>query len=316
MGRPRIHSPAWLLGLLAGRIPALATNVVFWSLAARIPVLLKPSSKEPVFAGLLASTIPEPLRGSVRVLEPDVWSDSIKAAVIQAPVCLAYGDDQIIDAVSRMRDGCPTLVGGHRESLVVVFDSAMRQSGLGRLSAAIADDVAIYDQGGCLSPTVVLAEEGGEVTPAELANAIQKALMRGVTRLPPGRLGIEAAAAVRTTVEMVRARAMRIPGPESGKDLFPFVAVLREPPVIVGQLFRTVQVVPFRGRLDAAEWLPHLAGKVQGMAVAGDRSRAQAWIREEPSLRPCRVCGAGRLQRPPAIWSENGIVVTRSLAHL
>jgi len=302
----------WLMAILAGRVPALAVNVVLWALAARWPVLLKPSTAEPRFAALLARSLPEPLQGAVRILPPDAGRDAIDQAVVEAPVVLAYGSDESVEAVRRLRIG-PTLVGPHRESLILVLTSAMRTANLRQLAMRIADDVAIYDQDGCLSPTLALVEEGGEATPADLVDAIGDALVRHP--LPAGRITLEHAAAVRATVETLRVRG-RSALATQGRGLFPFVSLLDEPPAIAGALFRTLQVGAFRGRPDLEAWAPHLRGRVQGLAVAGDRSRARYLLQDFLAWRPGRICGVGRLQRPPAIWAENGVVVTRALARL
>jgi hypothetical protein len=312
--------PGHLLAVLAGRVPAVAANALFWSLAARVPVVLKPSSAEPEFARLLVASV----RAVAAVIAPHVAlldvpsSDRRPAeAVRDAPVCLAYGSDASVAAVAALRPGLPTLVGAHRESFVLAFADALRdESAARRLAAAVADDVAIYDQSGCLSPHCVLVERCG-IPPQDFAALLRDELARAALRIPPAAPPIADVAGVRMFVEESRALGGRVlPGPTG----IPPAVVLLPPgaPARPAPGLRVVQILPFEGEPDLAALLPNLAGRVQGIAVAGDRSRtrprAAAAFAAHPSHHPSRVCAPGRLQRPPAAWPENGVLVTRCLA--
>lgn len=309
--------PGRLLAILAGPVPAVAVNALFWSLAARVPVTLKPPSAEPLFARLLVESVRDAapsLAPFVDLLDLPSGHEGFARAVRDAPACLAYGGDAATAAVTRMREGRPTFVGHHRESFVILSPESLRDdrraAGVAR---AVAADVAIYDQSGCLSPHAVLVPQAAAIAPDALGRMLHQALLDIESLLPPAPLAVEDLAAIRLFVEEARVLGARV-SPEFGR-VPPAVLVHPEGlPARPGPGLRVVQVLPFRGTPDLARVLPHLAGRVQGVAIAGERRVAAAAFDACPEWRPCRTCAVGRLQRPPAAWRENGIVLTRVLA--
>lgn len=313
-------APPSLLVLLAGRAPAVAAAALFQGLAARRTVTLKPSSAEPLFAGLLcrlvASAAPA-LAPAASLLDAPSGDPRLAAALDAADAVLAYGSDATIAAVLAARPGRLTLAGGHRESAVVLFRDALDRPGAApRLARAIARDAAVYDQSGCLSPQVVLVEEGAAVSPADLARHLALALVAAERDLPPGPVPLPDAAVARLFLEDSRLLARAGGGlvlPPSG-PVPPAVVLLPGLPARPAPGFRVLQVVPFRGVPDLPALLPALAGRLQGLAVAGDRRRLAAALARAPAYRPCRLCAPGRLQSPPAGWPENGLDVVRALS--
>jgi hypothetical protein len=311
---------SWLLAILAGRIPALATGAVFGALAARVPICLKPSSAEPSFAARLARTAHRfpGLAGCVALLERPSGDPAVDAAIRSAPACLVYGTDATVDSVLAARPGLATLAAGHRESFALVFREALSPDGAARLARGLALDIAIYDQGGCLSPHVVLAETGGSVSPDGLAQRLHDALVRVARALPAGPVPLPAAAASRLLAEEARllargglARAWPPSGPVPPLVVRGDARVLRP-----GPGHRVVLVVPFQGTPALAELLPGLRDRVQGVALAGPRDRLRAALAAAPAWTPWRVAAPGRLQAPPAGWPENGVNLPAALAAL
>ncbi|MBL6974122.1 MAG: hypothetical protein ISR64_00180 [Deltaproteobacteria bacterium] len=321
LGRgPRAGSP-WLLAILAGRIPAVAVNALFWSLAARVPLAVKSPGALDAFTALLVRSLAR-MGGSlgpcVTHLTFPSGTGPMARLVESAPLCLAYGSDHTFRAVTEARRGRPTLGGGHRESFVVVFREALERDGVSHLARAIARDSAVYDQDGCLSPQAVLVEEGGGTSPRELARRIHDELVGMARPLPPSIPPLEEAARLRIFAEECRYTARASGGrvfPERGAPI-PLVAVLPGQPYRTGPGHRVLQVLPFCDEPDPARLLPSMSGHVQGVAVAGPRARLESLFEADPGYRAGYVCAPGRLQRPPAVWAENGIIITKELARL
>ena len=83
---------------------------------------------------------------------------------------------------------------GPRVSVAVVGRTAL--DGGESAAKALALDVALHDQRGCLSPHAVFVEEVGAVTPREFAGRLAAALEKLVARLPPPIGTVEERAAV------------------------------------------------------------------------------------------------------------------------
>ncbi len=307
----------WLLAVLAGRIPALVTGAVFRSLAAGLPVVLKPSSAEPVFSEVLVASArrhSDLLGQAICVVsDPEVW----RSLVSEAPICLAYGRDETMDAIRRARSGRGiTFYGGHRESLVLVFcEACPSEFEAALLARRIAIDCAIYDQTGCLSPHVVLYEEGGPVDAARFAHLLFQALETFEQRWPQAPLSLFEAATIRVFLDESRLLARGSGGSVLlGHDRpTPAVVLVPQGQYTAGPGHRVVQVLTFRGRPDLGRLVPSLAGRLQGLALAGPRARLRDALRRAPAFRAPYVCRPGFLQRPPPAWRENGWDLTREL---
>lgn len=322
--RPTAHSgDRRLLAILAGRVPAVATSAVFNGLAARHKVLLKPSSAEPVFARLLCSLVERAapqLAASLSLMNIPSSDPRLDLMVSQEDAVLAYGSDATIASIRHNRAERLTMGGGHRESVVLCFRDAFDPPGAARrIARAVARDTAIYDQDGCLSPQVILIEENSALPSAAFASLLHEELLAIAGRLPPGPIPLLSAASVRMFIEESRLLAMSTGGlvlPTDGRGPPAVVLVAATLPARPSPGFRVLQVVPFSGEPDLSFLLPHLANRLQGIAIAGDRQRLAATLARHPAYRPYRTCAPGRLQSPPAGWPENGFVVVRELSQL
>jgi len=318
--RPGTGRPPEFPAILAGRIPALAAKVLFHGVAAGVCVCLKPSSAEPVFSSLLTR--------SALAVDPDAAvspapssQGGIDRLIVSAPVCLVYGSDATVESVRRRRPTLPTLTGPHMESFVVIFASAIQSvEDAAAIASAVALDTAIYDQDGCLSPVAVLVQEGGAMSPAGFAATLVDRM--AASPLKPGRIPMERVAAVRMFVQ--ESLMLEGPGAILTRDgVVPPVAIMTSC-ARPGPGARSLQVIGFDGPgsssgadrpaiPDLLTRLPHLAGRVQGLAAAGTADEVEALLTANPAYRPNYLCDPGRLQDPPALWLENGIVLCDEL---
>jgi len=307
-----------LLAILAGPLPAVATGVLFPALAARFAVRLRPSAREPFFPRLLASLVareaPE-LAPSVGIVAIPSGDPRLDREVRQAPVVLAYGSDETLIRLASLRPGRPLLGGGHRESLVWLDQASLGlPSSRDRLADAVARDVCLYDQAGCLSPSLLLLEPGPLADP--FLERLRASLARRAQAWPVAPPDIEALGALRLEVEALRDHAARTGGRlwSPPGALAPTLAVLPpgQPPLRPSPGRRVLQVLLCPDLADLPGLVPDLAGHLQGMASTWDASRIRQCL-PVPFQAPF-LCRPGRLQDPPAGWPENGRPLHRALA--
>jgi hypothetical protein len=178
----------------------LSANVFVGSLralavarAAAEHVTVAPSRREPVFARALVERASDPC------LSIDLRLDarSVKKGEIHV-----YGHDRTV-ARFRARASEDVRVRGHGSGLGIACVTA--EDDLALAARAIARDVAVFDQRGCLSPRVVLffgSDRDGE----ELSEELDRALESIEERVPRGRLApeeAESAARYASTVAFV-----------------------------------------------------------------------------------------------------------------
>ena len=210
------------------------------------------------------------------------------------------------------------------ESFAVVFAGALASKAKALdIAAKIAMDTAIYDQSGCLSPVAVLVQKGGAVSPSEFGRMLVDAM--AASPFKPGKTDADAITPARLFVQeisTVRGRNAVMTGPDGIPPAVVMVDRVRPCPGM-----RTLQITEFdapgKGGPDApvlvpdlSDYLPGLAGRVQGMAVAGSGLETTLLLNANPDFRPNHLCRPGRLQDPPAMWPENGIILSRELALL
>jgi hypothetical protein len=130
-------------------------------------VALKPSRHQPRFAALLGDAV------------PDAPFDHL----------IAYGADDTLAALRASLPAGVTFEGrGHGFALSIVRTTNHRDA-----AARVAEDVAWYDQRGCLSPQAVLVTAGD---PGAFAAQLHEALVELSARLPRGPLDVGLGAAV------------------------------------------------------------------------------------------------------------------------
>lgn len=263
---PRAHV------LLSANVFVAAHRAIALGLASSAEVLVRPSRREPEMAELLL----EGAYGLFRLvpeLEPDagdhVW---------------AYGSD---GTLREIRSSLPARVTLHAHGtgfgMAVLGREANAQ--LGRDLESFAEDIALFDQRGCLSPRVLFVL-GSAARAHEIAEQLAAELARLEERVPRGRLSPE---------ELAEISSYRDSASYAG-ELFPaglgFVGVgekLSLPPV-----GRNLHVIP-------TPHPPAVLGPgarfITTYALAGVSPELRADL--ENALPGARACAFGRMQAPP-----------------
>jgi hypothetical protein len=296
----------------AGNVPGLALPVLITALLAKAAVVVKPGAGEPVLAALIARSLAslDPALGACVAVA--YWPGGTRAlddtVLSRADVVIVEGDDDAIAAVRASARG-RVLGFGRRLSLAVVSREATARPL--EVAAAIARDVSLYDQRGCLSPQVVYVETGGTVAPAGLAAHLGDALVALARGLPCGSLTLEERAALRALRQDAEWRGIgggdvRVFGDASA--LGPTVVYDADPRFEPTCLNRSVRVKPLDRLEDLLLHLGSWAGSIEAIGAAGPPERlgglALEWARGS-SL--SRVCPIGRMQHPPAAWRHGGL---------
>ena len=260
--------------LLSANVFVAAQRAIVIGLAASETVHVRASRREPEMAELLLEGAPNAFR-LVDELTPHagdrLW---------------AYGSDATLEQVAVT---LPPGVAFHAHGSgfgVGVIDAAVPDAELHELLPRLAEDMALFDQRGCLSPRLLLVGAG-----FDQAQGVARALAAELTlieqRIPRGRMdGAELAeiSAFRDTASFVGA-------------LFPaglgFVSVADSATWTMPPVGRNIHVLP---TTDPVKSLASLRPMITSCAFAGATAQRNAL---RAALPGARLCSFGNMQAPP-----------------
>jgi hypothetical protein len=306
--------------VLAGAIPMPCLQALVAPLALSSPVLAKPASRDPVSAELVVRSLAaaDPLLGACAALAPLSRADGgAIEALLEAECVVAYGDDASVASLAARTPPSRRFVAhGHRASLALLGPGATRGRALRECCSALARDVALWDQQGCLSPIAVWCLDEDAAAAGRVAEALAAALAEAASRWPRGR--VDAAAAARFAGERAEAelRAAAGTGVALHADPAGGFCVVREADARLrpAPLCRFVRVHPVASPSALRAALAPLRRHLAGVALAGFGARQGAVAQELAAFGASRVCAPGSLQAPPLSWESGGRGLLASLA--
>jgi len=306
--------------LLAGSIPMPTLLALLAPLVLRSPVLAKSGARDSVTAPLVARSIAEidpDLGRCIDVVDFRGTDEGCLRALLDADCIVASGSDETMAAVTAAAPSPRRLVRyGHRLSLAAWGPEATRGDALDRAAEALAVDVALWDQLGCLSPIAVYAVGVDAAAPDRIADALAGALASAEARWPRGALdpravGISAHEREGAELRAAAGQNVRVQAGAAGEW-----TVVREENCDVrpAPLHRFVRVHPVPEPVELITALqcfgPHLAAVALEGFGGATRDLASAMTR----LGASRVCRFGRMQCPPLGWHHDGRGVFTPLA--
>ncbi len=309
-GQKRAYGSPLTTHVLAGNLPGAGLDSVIFSLLVKSATLVKTSSAEPVLPALFARSIQDidPDLGSC--LSVATWpggnTNLEDLAYGRADIVVASGSDASLAAIRKRARG--QFIGyGHKVSFGLVTKESLTNAKETAHKAAY--DVALYDQQGCLSPQLIYVEEGGAITPKELAALLAKGLAHWQTELPRGPVSPEVSTAIRQVRDAAEWQAL------AGKDIALHaspngtdwtVVYDADPTFVQSPLYRTIRVKPLRniaqlgGIIDT--WRPYL----EAVGVAAGPERMATIADTLGALGVSRVCPIGTMQLPLLSWRHGG----------
>ena len=169
--------------VLAGNVFTAGARALLVPLILGVPVLAKASSRDAVFPQALAAALPARFQPSLHVCAFPGGSEAEERALLaDAEVVHVYGSDATLFAL-RQRTPAHALFVPHGHGLGVAYVDGFTDEDV----AGLAEDVAAYDQRGCMSPMEVVVK-GGAADAERFARALHTALDELDVRWPRGAL--------------------------------------------------------------------------------------------------------------------------------
>jgi hypothetical protein len=304
--------PNLTVHVLPGNLPGLAAIPIALSLSLKSAALVKAASGDRIFPALWARSIDE--------IDPELgacvaacyWPGGDRAceeiAFAAADLVIVSGDDaSVADARTRCKG---RFIGhGHRISFAVVTREVLADVELAEKAAnALALDVALWDQRGCLSPQVCFLEttfEEAHLFTTRLAGAFE----RQVRLLPPRRLSVAEQVAVRrfrdeAEWENIGGRRRDVILPETTLDWS--IVVEAQPIFRPTPLCRSLRVLPLPHVGELTSALRPLRSFLQAAGVACSAGRQDEVEGLLKQAGVSHVSPLGEMQRPPLAWRQGG----------
>jgi hypothetical protein len=303
--------------LLAGALPSPTLLGLLAPLVLRSPVLAKTAGADPVTAGLVMDSIsaadPE-LGACLEVVRfPGEDRDCVDA-LLGADCVVASGSDETIASVAARVRPPRRLIGyAHRLSVAALAPDRPTDS-----AARLAEDVALWEQLGCLSPLAVFVADrdpgAAEAFGADLAEAL--ADLEEIW--PRGRISPRASAAIRRERDEAEMRAaggarVRL---HRGAGSSWTVVVEADSRIRPAPLHRFVRVHPVAGIPGLVEVLKPLRHHLAAAGIGGFGNLRRELTAALGRLGVSRICRIGTMQAPPLSWCRDNRGVLLPLARL
>jgi len=292
---------------LAGNVPGAGAFGVIAALLAGVPSVVKTARHEPELPALVATSIAaaDPRFGAALVVAH--WpggSEAHEALVVErSSVVLAYGRAATLERLAA-RAPRRLLRFGPRLSVALVA----REAADAATVAAAAQQAALFDQHGCLSPQYLVLEETDADATAAFVDALAASFRRLAQTMPRAPLTLDEAAHVWRFVERARWRAQEgaairvVADGDAG-----FGVICDRTRALDGSpLQRHLVLLPVDTLADTSTLLAPLVGSVEAVGVAAPAARWPDAAAVAASCGAHRLCPLERMQAPPFAWRQSG----------
>lgn len=304
--------PELLAHITAGVLPNPVFTGIILGLLARSAQFVKCASGTSFLPRLFAHSIyaSEPKlaacleiaewRGGNTLLEDALFAESDHVS--------AMGSDETIAALRKRVRG-KFLGFGHRVSFAYITRETVSGFGLPKLLRRAAQDIAAWDQLGCLSPHVFYVETGGKVTPEQFAEKLAHELRTLEHVQPRGPVSTEDAAAIAIRRSFYEVRASASAGTRmwtSAGSTAWTVIFEADTAFAPSCLHRFIYVKAAPNLAEVLRGADRVHRRVSTVALSAPEDRASGMVKELARWGVTRVCAVGDMQNPPITWRHDG----------
>jgi Acyl-CoA reductase (LuxC) len=227
--------------------------------------------------------------------------DALAALLSYADAVSVFGSDTTVASL-RAQLRADVAFQGHGHGLGVAFvgrDALTSEAAARAVAEAFAEDVAAYDQRGCMSPHAVWVDAGAQVSPEGFGALLHEALGALAARLPRGPMPFEAAAR-----ELSYRGVAAVVG-TLHEETSHAVAVEEGGALRVSPGHRNVQVLGVSGPAGLRTALAPLGVHLKCLGVAG--VAPEDLLHALPPRVAPRICPLGAMQCPPPHALTDGL---------
>jgi len=293
--------------IMPANVPGAGMHEIVATLISGAAAIVKTSNREPVFFHAFAQMLKK-----------------IDPAIASLLKVITFGRDRE-DLTRMMKEECDFIVAlgddaslAHLKGAARLFGFGSRTSGalislatpanFAALAMAIARDVTLFEQQGCLSPHHIFIEDAEGAHARDFARWLADALTLLADTLPPTRLSFNSAAAIRRIRERARWRGIGAHDVDVLEGAGMAWTVVFDPAArfTISPGYRTVTVSSIRDCDELASRLTPVAGRLEAFALAAPPLSRARFLDLLADAGVTYVCDPGKLQSPPLNWPHDG----------
>ncbi len=300
--------PRPAVAIMSSNLPGLAVQSLLPVLALRRPVVIKSASSEPFFTPAFIAALGERepvLRQCLAAICFAGGSPDLEQSLFErAGKVVAYGGEETARDLARL--GPKLIMHGPKISLAVLDAEALSgpDDRAEEVAEGLARDIALFDQRGCLSiQAIFVIGADASAASCRLVEMLGRRLDAYGHLWPPGPQNRATAGAIRQWRDEAVMSGLRMSALAFASGT---VIVADEPVLRPSPGGRAVRIHPVTSGAQVLDILEPWRGRIQGVAVAGERSMAL----EEPfrDLGVSRLAPPGSLQHPDmSTWHNGGL---------
>ena len=247
-------------------------------------------------------------------LELAIWPGGehpLEAALFEEADCMvATGRDETLAAIqARLPRGKRFLSHGHRVSFGYIQRDMLSRAMAKELAKQAAQDVATWNQLGCLSPHLFYVEKDGAVKPEVFAEMLATEIEAIESTEPRGEVPLGEAADIayrRDFFELRAANTGDVKQWKSDGDTSWTVVYEQDPVYVNSCLNRFIHVKAIENLNEMLRVAEMTRGQVSTVALAAPKNEAEAMVKTLAHWGVTRVCPIGQMQNPPMGWRHDG----------
>ncbi len=254
--------------IMPANVPGAGMHEVAATIVTGGAALIKTSHREPIFFHAFAQSVRNVDREIGSMIEVTTFGrereDLTRLMLTECDFIAALGDDA---SVARLKGGARLFGFGSRTSGALI--SLAPPANIARLATALARDVVLFEQQGCLSPHHIFIADADNAAARDFVTFFVEAMNKFAATFPPATLSFNAAAAIRRVRERARWRTIGTHRIElfEGADMAWTVVFDPEARFTLSPGYRTVTVSTIRDSADLASRLAPVAGRLEAFAL-------------------------------------------------
>src|SRR6185436_4227644 len=315
-----VCGPDLIAHITAGNVPNPALMSIVLGLLTRSAQFVKCAQGSSLLPRLFAHSIYEADPKLASCIELAEWtggnSEFETALFTEAECVTATGSDETLEDIRRRLPLNSRFLGyGERMSFGFITREVLTGATARRIARFAAEDVAAWDQQGCLSPHVFYVESSASISPSQFAALLAGELAVIEAEAPRGELSLAESTRIALQRDFYRVRSAA--GSESRDHLATelwcsegstawTVVYEDEPRFHASSLNRFIHVKRASGLAEALQHAEVMKSRISTVGLAANDERSRELTPQLARWGVPRVCAIGRMQRPPLLWRHDG----------